>query len=290
MRDDRFQRRHHRVFLHHVARGGDVLLKRVRARAAPVLEDFVDRTRIDVAGRGDATLAAVLHVVEQEYLAAGKYVEARFCEGVQHRLGVVPIAGGVLHSGHCAREILQQPLYQAERDRHLRDRRNVIQIELQARVADALDHLGEIPVQAFVGHALVVEGRKHEHAGTAERRRVRGEPHRVRERAAARARHKRVGRHAFLNQRLQQHHAFFHGERVRLAVGTEHGEPAAAVREQPFAVAHVALTIWGEVALEGRHHRGEDARESLRSSHGRGIERRIGRQLSHRIGVSAAGD
>ena len=70
VRDDRFQRRHHRIFLHDAARGGDVLLKHVRARAAPVFEDLVDRAGIDVAGRGDAALAAVPHVVEQEHLAA----------------------------------------------------------------------------------------------------------------------------------------------------------------------------------------------------------------------------
>jgi len=57
------------------------------------------------------------------------------------------------------------------------------------------------------------------------------------------ARHKRSGRHALLDQRFQQDHALVDGKRVRLAVRAEHGEPAAAVREQPLAVAHVALAV-----------------------------------------------
>jgi len=81
--------------------------------------------------------------------------------------------------------LAEQPLDQAERDRHLRHRRDVIQVELQPLVADALDHLGEIAVQAFVGHVLVVEGRQHQHAGAAHLERRAGELHRVRQRAIA---------------------------------------------------------------------------------------------------------
>jgi len=46
---------------------------------------------------------------------------------------------------------------------------------------------------------------------------------------------------------------------MRSSTESEFGEPAAAVREQPLAVAHVALAVGREIALEGRHHRGEDA-------------------------------
>jgi hypothetical protein len=136
---------------------------------------------------------------------------------------------------------------------------SVSEVELQARVADALDHFGEIPVQAFVGHALVVEGRQHQDACATERGRVRREAHRVGERATASARHERRGGHPFLDQRLEQHHALVDGKRVRFAVRAEHGEPAAAVREQPFAVAHVALAVGRKIAREGRHYGGEDA-------------------------------
>ncbi len=88
---------------------------------------------------------------------------------------------------------------------------------------------------------------------------MRGEPHRVGQRAAAGTRHELVGRNAFLNQRLEQDHALFDGERVRFAVGAENGKPAAAVREQPLAVAHVALAVGREIALEGRDYGGEHA-------------------------------
>ncbi len=259
MRDDRFQRRHHRVLLHDAARGRDVLLKRIRVRAAPVLVEFVDRAGVDVARRRDAAHAAPPHVLEQKDLASREHVEARFRERVEHRFRIVPVAGGIFHTRDGSGKILQQPLDQGQRDRHLRHRRDVVEIDLQPGIADALDHLGEIAVQALVGDAFVVKGREHQDARAPERGRVRGEPHRVGESAAAGARHKCRGGNTLLDQGLQQDHALVDRERVRFAVRSEHGEAAAAVGKQPLAVAHIALAIGREVALEGRDHGGEDA-------------------------------
>src|SRR6185369_15904709 len=113
-----------------------------------------DRAWVDVAGGGDAALAAVPHVVEQERLAAGEYVEAVLRERVEHGFRVRPIAGGILHAGDAGRIFLQQALDQVQGDGDLGNGRDVVQVELQPLVADALDHLGEVAVEAFVGDAL----------------------------------------------------------------------------------------------------------------------------------------
>src|SRR3954468_20816273 len=56
MRDDRLERRNHRLLLHDLARGADARLQLVRLRRAPALVEVGDRARIDVAGGGDAAL------------------------------------------------------------------------------------------------------------------------------------------------------------------------------------------------------------------------------------------
>src|SRR5439155_1173106 len=61
-------------------------------RAAPVLEDLVDGSRVDVARRRDAAHAACPHVLEQEDLASREHVETRFRKGVEHRFRIAPVA------------------------------------------------------------------------------------------------------------------------------------------------------------------------------------------------------
>ena len=267
MRHGRLQRRDHRLLLHDFASCGDGGLLALGVRRAPVAVEIVDRPGVDVARGGDAALAAVAHVGEQELLAAGEHVEAAFREVVEHRLGVRPVARGILHAGDDAGVLAEQPLDQAERDWHLRHRRDVIQVKLQPLVADALDHLGEIAVQAFVGQVLVIEGRQHQHAGAAHLERRAGELHRVGQRAMPGARHQRRGRNAARDERLEQAPLLRHRHRVRLAVGAEHGEARAAVFQQPAAVAHEALGVRRVILPERRDDRGEDALDALRSGH-----------------------
>src|SRR5262249_59160411 len=86
----------------------------------------------------------------------------------------------------------------------------------------------------------------------------------VGDRAASRTRHPLLRGNALLDERVGQPHALLDRERVRLAVGAEYRKAAAAVREQPLAVAHVARGIGGQVVLE----RGDDRREHALESHG----------------------
>src|SRR3954465_2114915 len=147
MRHRRLERRDHRLLLHNLARGADAGLQPVCVRGAPVAVEVGDRARIDVAGGGDAALASVAHVVEQEHFAAGEDVEAILGERVEHRLGVGPVSRGILHPGDNARIFRKQPFDERQGDRNLGDRRDVIEIKLKALVAHALDHLGKIAIK-----------------------------------------------------------------------------------------------------------------------------------------------
>ena len=102
-----------------------------------------DGRGVDVGGGTDAAGPAAAHVGEEERLGAREDVEDAG-KGLQHRLGVLPIARAVLDARDSTRIGLEQALDEGEADRHLGDRRNVIEVDAQPRVADPLDHFREI--------------------------------------------------------------------------------------------------------------------------------------------------
>src|SRR5690349_18738302 len=161
--DHRLQRGDHGIALHDAADLVEARLLGVRLRSLPLAVEAGDGGRGHVGGGADAPRAAPAHVGEQERLAPREHVEAARREGVEHGLGVAPIARAVLHSGHHVRVRLEQPLDEAEGDRHLRDRRDVVDVQAQPPVAHPLDHLREALEEPVVGDALVVEGRQHQH-------------------------------------------------------------------------------------------------------------------------------
>ena len=167
VRDRCFERGDHRVLLERRAQRVERRLLRHRRRRSASARQPRDRRRIDVGRGADAARTAAAQGGEQERLAAGENVEAVRLEALEHRLRVAPVARAVLHAGDRARIAREQPLDEREADRHLRHGWNVIQVDAQARVADALDHLGEAREQAVVADALVVERRQHQHAGAA---------------------------------------------------------------------------------------------------------------------------
>src|SRR4029077_17569817 len=70
-------------------------------------------------------------------------------ERVEESLGVVPIARAVFHPGDCVRISLEQALDQTRGDADNGDRRDVVEINFQPRIADALHDFAEVAVETF---------------------------------------------------------------------------------------------------------------------------------------------
>ena len=190
---------------------------------------------VDVGRRADAAGPAVAQRCGQESLAAREHVETRAAEACQQLLRMAPVARRILDPDDGAGIGTQQALDQFEADAHLRNRRDVIQVDAQPPVADAIDDRREVPVQAFVGDALVVERRQHQAAGDAMRDRMRRKPDRIAECAAAGARHQSSGRNTAFDQPIEQRDPLVDRKRVRFRIRAEHREPDTLV-EQPAAV------------------------------------------------------
>ena len=65
-----------------------------------------------------------------------------------------------------------RPVDQPVADAHLRHRRDVVQVDAQARIGHGVDHFGEAAEQPLVADPLVIERRQHEHAGAARTHRM----------------------------------------------------------------------------------------------------------------------
>src|SRR5205814_9384345 len=103
---------------------------------------------------------------------------------------------------------------------------NVIEINFQSRITDALYDFAEIAVETFLGDILVIERRQHQHARATVPDRLCGELDRFHDRAATGSRHHARWIDPGRDQLVEQHRAFFHRQRVRLAVRAEHGKSA----------------------------------------------------------------
>src|SRR5207247_3241587 len=116
------------------------------------------------------------HIGEEKGFAADEYVESASrtgswsrtsgsgCERVEKSLGVVPIARAVFHPGDCIRISRKQALDQSRGDANHCDRRNVVEINFQARITNALHNFAEIAVETFFADILVIKRRQHQHA------------------------------------------------------------------------------------------------------------------------------
>ena len=145
---------------------------------------------------------------------------------------------------------LAKPLDQRRRDGRGRHLREVVEIELQAGIADALDDLGEIGKEPARPLVLVVEGRQHQNAAGACLNSVAGHRHRIGNGAGAGSRHEAMGGDACFNQVIDEAVAFGGGERIALAGGAEDGETTSALIQQPAADAHEPRRIGFEVGGE----------------------------------------
>ena len=82
--------------------------------------------------------------------------------------------------------------------------------------------------------------------------RLRRELDRLSDRATARARHHARRIDAGRDQRVEQQRALFDRQRVRLAIGAEHGQPAF-LRQQPVTMRDKALAIRREISPKRRN-------------------------------------
>src|SRR5438552_15117740 len=79
---------------------------------------------------------------------------------VKKSLGVVPIARAIFHPGDCIRISRKEALNQSRGDANHRDRWDVVKINSEARVADALHDVAEVAVETFFADILVIKWRK----------------------------------------------------------------------------------------------------------------------------------
>ena len=138
----------------------------------------------------------------------------------------------------------------------------MVEIEREAGIADALDHLIEAAEQRFVAQVLVVERRQGEDAGDAERQGMPGKTHGVAERAAAGADQHAIARQAGVEDGLQKRDALLERERVGLARGTEYHQTVAALVQQPAGVGDEARRVWLQILIDGRQHGAPHARDA----------------------------
>src|SRR4029453_3455990 len=137
--------------------------------------ELVNSRRVHIGRRGNGAHAAVAHVGEQERFAPHKHVEGAsrtggwsrtggFSERVEKSLGVIPIARAVFHPGDRGGISLQEALDQLWSDPDDRHRWNMVDINFQTRIADALHYFAEVTVETFFADVFVIKRRKHQHA------------------------------------------------------------------------------------------------------------------------------
>ena len=118
-----------RVGLEGGAHGVERRLAGVGVGHLPLALQRRDGRGVDVGGRRDAARATGAHRVEQEGLGPGEHLEPVGGEAVDHRLGVGEVAARILHARHRVAVGGAQALDEAERDRNLGHRRDVVEID-----------------------------------------------------------------------------------------------------------------------------------------------------------------
>src|SRR5262249_39758759 len=136
--DDVLQGGDHYIALHDAAHLVDPGLQLRAVGSLPLGVGLGDLAGIYVGGGACSARAARLDVVDQGLVVAGEDVETLLGEGIDHALGVRPVVGAVLHASDLPGIGLQQPLDQLAGDGHGRYGRDVIKVDAQAIVADAL--------------------------------------------------------------------------------------------------------------------------------------------------------
>ena len=113
------------------------------------------------------------------------------------------LARAVLDSGDDARIRGGEPRHHRHRQADAADLRNMVEVQAQAIVADAIDQPGVRRVHAFVGHVLEEERRQHQRTGASRRNRVARQLDRVGQRGAAGGGQDALRRDAGREQRIE---------------------------------------------------------------------------------------
>src|SRR5215510_13794039 len=119
------------------------------------LVERVYRCRIHVSRCRNRARTTIAHICEQKCFAADKYVEVRTglaaspCKSVEKSFGVIPIARAVFHPSDRTWISFHETFHQIWCDPDDRHRRNVVEINSQTRVADALHDFVEVTVETF---------------------------------------------------------------------------------------------------------------------------------------------
>src|SRR4030095_2345942 len=109
----------------------------------------VYRCRIHVSRCRNCTRTTIGQICEQKCFAADKHVEVRTglaaspCKRVDKNFVVIPIARAVFHPGYCAWISFHETFHQTWCDPDDRYGRNVVEINSQTLVADALHDFAE---------------------------------------------------------------------------------------------------------------------------------------------------
>ena len=135
----------------------------------------------------------------------------------------------------------------------------MVEVEVEIRAAEALDHLIEAREQRLVGNVLVVERRQHQHARDALGQRVAAEPQAVGQRAAAGADQDPARRQAGREHVVEQRDPLLDRERIGLARGAEDHQAVAALVQQPARVGDEAPGVGRQIGRHRRHHRAPHA-------------------------------
>src|SRR5439155_25652424 len=118
---------------------------------------LINRCRIHVRRRGNGARTATAHICEKEDLAADKLVEPIPGKRVEKSFGVIPIARAVFQPGDRVWITFQETRDQFWCDPDDRHRENMIEINSQTRIANALHHFAEVTVETFFADVLVIK-------------------------------------------------------------------------------------------------------------------------------------
>src|SRR5204863_3218217 len=108
-------------------------------------------------------------------LTADKHVEPIRGKRVEKNFGVVPVARAVFHPRDRVWISFQEALDQFWCDTDDRHRWNMVEVNFQARVADALHDFAEVMVETFFADVLVIKRRQHQHTSATMSYRMRRE-------------------------------------------------------------------------------------------------------------------
>src|SRR5205085_12475280 len=102
----------------------------------------------------------------------------------------------------------------------------MVEIDSQPGITHTLHDLAEVAVETFFADAFVIKRRQHQHTRASVLYRLRCELDRLSDRATTCAWHHTRWIDPGRDELVEQRRALFHRQRVRLAVGAEHGQPA----------------------------------------------------------------